>query len=101
MVIALVLNILCVIGAFLLISTKRVPNLKNHPIGAFLLRLTVVWWLAVGCAYFFATPIVIFRKPLEAEEVIRFGIPAGIACFLLALGYFGIQHLRHWWNTRR
>lgn len=96
---ALILNVLCVVAPFFIISSKRVPDLKKHPIGAFLLRLAVTWGLAVACAYFFNTPIVIFRRPLDADEVIRFGIPAGICCFMLGLGYFGLQHFLFWWKN--
>jgi hypothetical protein len=98
---ALLLNVLCVVASFFIISSKRVPDLKKHPVGAFLLRLAVTWGLAVACAYFLSTPIVIFRKPLVAEEVIRFGIPAGVCSLLLALGYFGLQHLLYWWKNRQ
>lgn len=95
-VLALVLNFLYVFAAFIIISSKRVPDLKNHPIGAYLLRLAVAWGLAVMCARLFSVPIVIFRKPLDAEDVIRFGVPAGIGCFLLAFFYFFIQHTLIW-----
>jgi hypothetical protein len=97
---ALVLNVLCVVSAFFIISSRRVPELRKHPVGAFLLRLAVAWGLAVACAFFFSTPIVIFRRPLDADQVMRFGLPAGISCLLLALGYFGLQHFLSWWRNR-
>lgn len=101
MILYAILNILCVVLSFFIISQKRVPNLKNHYVGMVSLQVFVGTSLMVGLAFFFDVPIVVFRRPIPPDEVVQLGVPISLTFFVVALSYFGIQHLRHWWKSRR
>jgi hypothetical protein len=87
----LLINLLCLVSCFFVISPRRVPNLRPYPLLSVFLRMIVFWGLSVFFALF-SVPIVLGKHIMSADIVVIFG--SGMCLFFSLLSVCYIRYLK-------